>query len=595
MAIAGVGGRLRAVKGRLFAPRDLIMRTEGRVKYVTLTPRFQMISASVLLVALSWFAFSSVQTMLTDYRISRLDAERDQAKTAYLQLLTQLADYYDQFSSLTKNMQQNEKVMLGMLSQDGSGPLRDKALAFASGLKNMAELNRTLTGDIADLKDRLGSSEQTLSANLTMLQQRLKLTEEDRVRIVEARQRIDGQLRNVESQVAGANEGNAAVEGTIAVLRNRLEDAQKAEITSNTAQRELTTQIAGLTQQLTTVRSNKSQLERQIEQLAQRLDTAGADKSELERQVALLTGNVQTAAREKQELEQKLASMNGDLDHNRAAAALMSQQVGITQQSLAAVIAQRNALHAVQRQLHDRVGELESQLALMQSSQQTLMASITQRTRTNVDEMKKVVAMTGLDVDDMLSRAAEQISGGTGGPFIPASLTVNGTADMATRHVLLASVETLDGEVNRWERLQYVLHSLPLSTPLDHFTIGSSFGRRIDPFNGRPALHEGLDFTGLVKTPVLATAPGRVVFAGWSGGYGRMVEIDHGLGIHTRYAHLMQIDVEVGDTVDYRQDIGLLGSSGRSTGPHCHYEVRVDGRPYDPMNFLKAGKYMFKG
>jgi len=94
---------------------------------------------------------------------------------------------------------------------------------------------------------------------------------------------------------------------------------------------------------------------------------------------------------------------------------------------------------------------------------------------------------------------------------------------------------------------------------------------------------------------VLATAPGRVVFAGWSGGYGRMVEIDHGLGIHTRYAHLMQIDVEVGDTVDYRQDIGLLGSSGRSTGPHCHYEVRVDGRPYDPMNFLKAGKYMFKG
>ena len=178
-----------------------------------------------------------------------------------------------------------------------------------------------------------------MSANLTMLQQRLKLTEEDRAKIIEARQRIDGQLRNVESQVAGANEGNTAVEGTIAVLRGRLEDAQKAEITSNTAQRELTTQIAGLSQQLTTVRANKSRLEQQIEQLAERLDTAGADKSELERQVAVLSGNLQTTAREKQELEQKLAGMNGELDRTRAGTALMSQQVGITQQSLAAVIA----------------------------------------------------------------------------------------------------------------------------------------------------------------------------------------------------------------------------------------------------------------
>jgi len=95
MAIAGVRGRLRAVKERLFAPRDLIMRTEGRVKYVTLTPRFQMITASVLLVALSWFAFRSVQTMLTDYRIGPLDAEREEGKSAYLQLLTPLADSYD--------------------------------------------------------------------------------------------------------------------------------------------------------------------------------------------------------------------------------------------------------------------------------------------------------------------------------------------------------------------------------------------------------------------------------------------------------------------------------------------------------------------
>lgn len=231
----------------------------------------------------------------------------------------------------------------------------------------------------------------------------------------------------------------------------------------------------------------------------------------------------------------------------------------------------------------------------MQASQRSLMASITERTRTNVGEMTKIIAMTGLDVDDLLARAGEQQTGAVGGPFVPAALTVTSGASAGDARALMASAETLDDQVERWQRLQLVLRSLPLSTPIDHYAVGSPFGWRTDPFNGRAALHEGLDLSGLLKTPVLATAPGQVVRAGWAGGYGRMVEIDHGLGIHTRYGHLSRIDVAVGDTVDYRQEIGELGSSGRSTGPHVHYEVRVDGRPLDPMKFIKAGKYMFKG
>ena len=139
------------------------------------------------------------------------------------------------------------------------------------------------------------------------------------------------------------------------------------------------------------------------------------------------------------------------------------------------------------------------------------------------------------------------------------------------------------------------MRSLPITAPLDNYYATSGFGRRTDPFTGAVAMHEGLDLVAKVGDPVLATAPGTVIYADWQGDYGRMVEIDHGLGITTVYAHLKEISVEVGQVVDYRDQIGLLGSSGRSTGPHVHYEVRFNDRPFNPMNFLKAGRYVFKG
>jgi predicted nucleic acid-binding Zn-ribbon protein len=398
MAIAGVGGRFRAVTERIFPPRDLILRTHHRVKYVTLSPRLQAMTAGAMLLAGAWFAFTTAETMLTNYRLSRLDAEREQAKTAYVALLGELATYYQQFGTLTKSMQQNQKVMLGMLSQDGSAPLRDKAKAFESGLRDMANLNRTLTGDISDLKERLGASEKTLTDNLAQLQERLKLSEEERQSIAQSRQHINDQLAAIEGQVASTRDGSTAIEGTVGVLRSRLDAAQRAEVASTAAQQQLTQQIAGLNEQLQTVRSNKTQLEQQIDRLSHQLDTAGVDKADLEHQVALLTGTLQTTNRVKQQLEGQVASLGSALDANKAAAAYLSQQVGIAQQSLATVIAERNAMRVVQRQLTDRVADLEARLAAMQASQKSLMASITERTRTNVSEMTKVIAMTGLDV-----------------------------------------------------------------------------------------------------------------------------------------------------------------------------------------------------
>ncbi|HXV29360.1 MAG TPA: M23 family metallopeptidase, partial [Sinorhizobium sp.] len=117
----------------------------------------------------------------------------------------------------------------------------------------------------------------------------------------------------------------------------------------------------------------------------------------------------------------------------------------------------------------------------------------------------------------------------------------------------------------------------------------SNFGNRLDPFFGRLALHAGIDFRAEAGTRVRSTAAGTVTSAGPAGGYGNMIEVDHGNGVSTRYAHLAVVLVGAGDHVKADQVIGKSGSTGRSTGPHLHYEVRLNGQAVDPMRFLRAG------
>lgn len=127
------------------------------------------------------------------------------------------------------------------------------------------------------------------------------------------------------------------------------------------------------------------------------------------------------------------------------------------------------------------------------------------------------------------------------------------------------------------------------AAPKGLIRLSSGFGVRTDPIHGGRRAHHGLDIPGGVGTPILASAPGRVAFAGPAGGYGWMVEIDHGGGLATRYAHLSQILVARGDAVSLQQPIALMGSTGRSTGNHLHFEVRLNGRPTDPLGWFGGG------
>jgi murein DD-endopeptidase MepM/ murein hydrolase activator NlpD len=146
------------------------------------------------------------------------------------------------------------------------------------------------------------------------------------------------------------------------------------------------------------------------------------------------------------------------------------------------------------------------------------------------------------------------------------------------------------------EELTDMLRSVPIRKPVSgEIDETSPFGVRMDPFVHEAAMHTGIDFRGDIGEPVHATAEGTVSVAGWDGGYGRMIEIDHGNGLATRYGHLSQIDVAVGDRIRIGQVIGLIGSTGRSTGPHLHYETRVNGEAVNPQKFLDAGEKLFGG
>lgn len=134
--------------------------------------------------------------------------------------------------------------------------------------------------------------------------------------------------------------------------------------------------------------------------------------------------------------------------------------------------------------------------------------------------------------------------------------------------------------------------AVPSHAPVDDMRLTSSFGYRSDPFRGRRAMHQGIDIPGPVGTPIYATADGFVGRAGRYGGYGNLIELEHGNGVQTRYGHLSTIMVQPGSRVRRGDIIGRMGSTGRSTGSHLHYEVRMDGEAVDPMPFVQSGRYV---
>src|SRR6202043_3808573 len=229
---------------------------------------------------------------------------------------------------------------------------------------------------------------------------------------------------------------------------------------------------------------------------------------------------------------------------------------------------------------------LQASLDQVESRQMAALGAAEDGMESRVRRMRGVITDLGLD---MAQLEAATPRAGMGGPFVPVKLA----PDAGAFEGRLYRINITPAQV---ERLNRTLALVPYRKPvIGEVEFTSGFGVRIDPFLGRPAMHTGLDFRAATGDPVRATANGKVASSGWAGGYGRMVEIDHGNGLSTRYGHLSQIDVKVGDQIKIGQVIGEVGSTGRSTGPHLHYETRIDGEAVDPQKFLRAGVRLSAG
>jgi len=255
----------------------------------------------------------------------------------------------------------------------------------------------------------------------------------------------------------------------------------------------------------------------------------------------------------------------------------LKERLDAAEGQLAEISQQRDAGERVEMGLRWRLTKLESELQAKNNvgAQSWLQDWAMERSQA----LEGLFSQTGMDLNLLIARAGEAESG-RGGPFqLAGAETGEQTAE-----------DSITTEIQRLVALQALVRRLPLGSPIDHYSLTSAFGKRSDPITGELAFHGGLDFGAAPNSKIRATAPGTVLHAGPLGPYGNTVEIDHGMGVTTRFGHMKEVAVEEGQTVSFRDVIGVIGSTGRSTGRHLHYEVRLDGEAYDPGKFLDTGR-----
>lgn len=336
----------------------------------------------------------------------------------------------------------------------------------------------------------------------------------------------------------------------------------------------------------------RSSMGGQLEMLGSELRQIAGKNNALEAHIGTLRRHVEAVEAEKAEiaaeraaLDDRLWSLHNDLEAANSRVALLENNVHALKTDLRSVILERSAIAADNDALRSEVSALQQNLDQAREAHREELRTIADRTLDNINTVEDVIRRTGLKLDE-IAPLPEPMLTGQGGPFVPYHPDMEAQEDVDDLRMMLQR------RLDRWDLLRDVFTSLPLLTPVEKYYVSSRYGRRKDPFNGRWAMHYGVDMAGPRKQAITATASGTVAFAGRRMRYGRVIDIDHGHGLVTRYAHLAKITVKKGQTVTLGDKIGFLGSSGRSTGPHVHYEIRYNGKPVNPVKFLKAGKHV---
>ncbi len=250
---------------------------------------------------------------------------------------------------------------------------------------------------------------------------------------------------------------------------------------------------------------------------------------------------------------------------------------------------QRDALEGAALKADERVAQIAQEKQALELRNDQIFTQLEEALTVSVEPLEKMFKAAGMSPDDLLATVRKGYDG-QGGPLTPLSLSTSGQNPSPEELRANAILKGLDN-MNMYRIAAF---KSPFSMPVrDAVRYTSGFGGRNDPLGRGFRQHDGQDFAGAYGMGIFATADGVVTHAGWGDGYGRLIKIQHAFGIETRYAHLSQIRVEVGQKVSRGDRIGDMGNSGRSTGTHLHYEIRIGGSAVNPMTFIKAANNVF--
>lgn len=334
----------------------------------------------------------------------------------------------------------------------------------------------------------------------------------------------------------------------------------------------------------------------QVSEMQEMLLASEDRRRELETGIDVVQDTLRRTIKERDEARAEIARLTLALDQdgNGAATEMGRMQdtaatLDFLTDALEATARERDAGAAETQEARDEVLALQDAMRIDAARNDAIFAKLEEAVTVSMEPLDKMFRSVGLDPDDLIASVRKGYTG-QGGPLSPISVSTSGQP-LAPEEVRANAILKQMDEMNLYRMAAF---KVPLGMPVKsavRFTSG--FGGRNDPLGRGYRQHEGQDLAGDYGTAIYATADGVVVHAGWENGYGRLIKIQHAFGIETRYAHLSQIRVEVGQRVSRGDKIGDMGNSGRSTGTHLHYEVRIGGSAVNPLKFIKAASDVF--
>ena len=334
----------------------------------------------------------------------------------------------------------------------------------------------------------------------------------------------------------------------------------------------------------------------QVAEMQSRLLASEDRRRELETGIDVIQNTLRRTIKERDEAREKaevahmaLASQTGAVRTEAGRAKDALDTLDIVKDALAATAQERDLMEGAAEKAAERAETILAEKRALQARNNEIFSKLEEAVSVSMEPLDKMFREAGMSPDELLNQVRRGYSG-QGGPLTPLSLSTKGSEAHAEEIRANAILQGLD----RMNLYRLAAFKAPFAMPVKGgFRWTSGFGYRRDPKGMGNRMHEGTDMAGAYGLPIYATADGVVVHAGWDSGYGRLVKIKHEFGIETRYAHMSAIRVNVGDRVSRGDRIGDMGNSGRSTGTHLHYEIRIGGRAVNPMTFIKAANHVF--